>query len=279
MIGLRRDDGTGSRTAVLDVLSPLTRRRSRRRGAPSIIEHPDLTLLGARPPGAARSTCRARGSSEHAGRSTLHPCSDGTCAVGTDRDPRAFDAIVGMDAFASDALRLARSAAATSCSSCPTSRATRPTRSRRAMRCCPRPFRGGGTLIIGGTELDVHELARSRSTPASRRIPTETTPQSAARRRRAARARRPAIGISMLDETAYTRYAQANALKAKSLAAVEQGPMVTVDIASGPVSDGTRGSLRARPPRRASRCPCSRSPPTRRPIRAGRAARSTPTTC
>jgi hypothetical protein len=229
------DDGTGPRAAVLDVLSPVTLVDPGAGVSPSILEE-DLLLLGARPPGGgAFDVPRARLVQHQV--LQLHPCSDDTCAVGPDASPTAFSAIVGMDAFASDALRFDLAPAAGGSDQLfilPDVAGDETTRSKACDAVLPRPFRGGGTMIIGGTELTFTNWRIALDTCLAP-DPEETTALNA-QGADTLLVLSTGIGISLLDETAYTRYAQANAMKAKSLAAVEQGPMVTVDIASGPVS-------------------------------------------
>src|SRR5205823_4377817 len=90
-------------TAVLDVLSPVTI-IDHGTDAPATIQYPDILLEGTRGPNGPLDLPRARLAGHQL--LTLHPCAEAGCNVGPQASPRAFDALVGMDSFSSDALRL-----------------------------------------------------------------------------------------------------------------------------------------------------------------------------
>lgn len=188
------------RDAVLDVLSPITIVDQ----GPSVFSSlsvVDLTLLGENGPGGALEQPRAR--FPEAQLVTLHPCDDPACSVGPGNAPRPFDAVLGADTLAGDALRL------------------RLGDSRmfiladiagddhhRAIACdtvFDSPYRGGGTLVIAGTELP---FGNRRITLQSCLGPKPAETQQDRRGTDALLVMSTSIGISILSETAYTRYAE-----------------------------------------------------------------------
>jgi hypothetical protein len=224
------DDGAATRTAVLDVLSPFTVFDDGPDTVPAI-STADLTVLGARGPGGSLDLPRARLVDQQI--LALHPCSTDTCVVGPATAPRAFDALIGMDAFSSDALRLDLAPGATGTDELfilPDIAGGETARTRSCDAVMPAPFRGGGTLLVGGTEVSF----------PNRRIaldvclapdPDEQLAQSA-RGADALFVLSTGIGISILDETAYARYAQVNPA-APALAGL---PVATVDLPLGPTT-------------------------------------------
>lgn len=146
IIATANEPGGVSRMALIDILSPLSildngqnaRTRSRQRA---------FYLVGAAASG-AREVARAllRGQVLEA-----HPCPDPTCLVGDDGDETSFGIVLGADLFAGDALRL--DLAQGRLSIYPDIAGTNSQRTALCEAVLPEPFRGGGTLVVGGTEL------------------------------------------------------------------------------------------------------------------------------
>lgn len=204
IIGVEESDRT-THTAVIDLLSPITVIDRGTDAQPQVDTAP-LALLGARSRGGPMDLPRGRLIDPQL--VSLHPCADATCTVGASSKPRAFDAILGGDAFAGDALRL-RLASDPSASDdqialLPDIAGDEFHRSDACDAVFSNPFHGGGTLVIGGTELgfanwrialdvcigpdpDPSKPQRERGTDAMFVVST-------------------AIGTSLLDRTAYERY-------------------------------------------------------------------------
>lgn len=199
------EPGQTIHTALLDILSPFTVIDSGPNSQPRI-ETPQLVLYGQSVPGAAFDLARAEVDQPDV--LFIHPCDTASCSVGTPTDPRGYDAIVGMNAFGGDALRLRLS-------SDPATTAdtiyvladiagTEPSRTYACDAVFPSPYRGGGTAIVGGTELP---FANTRVTidACLSPDPDEALPQSQ-RGVDALFVASTAIGISLLDRSAYDRY-------------------------------------------------------------------------
>jgi hypothetical protein len=159
----------------------------------------------------------------------LHPCGDMTldCQIGDPATPRPFDAVVGMDAFASDALRLRLASSELFIFADIAGDNTR--RSQACDAVFPTPFRGGGTIIFGGSEVSV----------PSRRIAIDTciapAPAAATQRERGLDALfvlSTAIGTSLINESTYARYLELHPAE-PPLAML---PESSVLLPSGPVT-------------------------------------------
>jgi hypothetical protein len=203
VLGVKTQDGA-MRTGVLDLLSPVTLIDRGAAVAPSV-DYPPLVLMGERTAGGPFDLPRARLESPQV--LTLHPCADATCTVGSPASPRAFDAILGVDAFSSDALRLdlARDPA-----TAPDLIYILPDvagdETHRTFACdavFPGPFRGGGTLLVGGTELGFGSLRVVVDTCLA---PDPTQPEQSLRGTDVLLVASTAIGVSLLDRSAYERY-------------------------------------------------------------------------
>jgi len=216
LVGVRQSNETEERTAVLDLLSPFT--VSVIDGDPldprldpsvSLI---DLTLLGERAPGQL-DLPRARfvGAQVLA----LHPCTNEcapdddtcdpqTCNVGVPGAERPFQAIIGADVLAGDAVRL-RLGDEQLFILADIGGSDR-SRSFACDAVFDSPYRGGGTLVVSGTELPF----------GNRRItlqaclgpdPDRTHPLSPDQRGTdVLLVGSTSIGVSILGETAYERY-------------------------------------------------------------------------
>jgi hypothetical protein len=199
VIGMR--EGTTDHTAVLDVMSPLT-----------LIDHGpdtpvskterDLTLLGERGPGGAADLPRAL----FPGKSTitLHPCGSTSCAIGRTDDPRFFDALFGLDSFAGDALRLRLGS--DQIFVLPDIAGSEEHRSRSCDAVLPQPYRGGGTLILGGTEVGFSNFRIAIDTCIAPKIANTATQNE--RGVDALLVASTALGVTILSVSTYERYHQ-----------------------------------------------------------------------
>jgi hypothetical protein len=224
LIGVREPDGR-EHVAVLDVLSPVTITDSGIDELPSLVTS-DLTLLG-RSSSAGEAFDIARARLRAAEVISLHPCPNDPeqplCSVGpTGAQP--YSAIVGANALAGDALRLRLGEDQVFVL------ADVGGEERDRTFVCdavfPAPYRGGGTLLIAGTEVpfggrrvtlqaclgaDPDPAPIMTSPPDVQILPL---PQSA-RGGDALLVVSTGIGISLLSEPAYERYRQARLKQAE----------------------------------------------------------------
>jgi hypothetical protein len=224
-------DGDVEHDAVLDLLSPLNLIDDGPKTPPSIT-YPGLTLLGEAGPGGTLDLPRAHFDMPQV--VTLHPCDTDTCTVGTPTSPPAvpFTAVLGMPAFASDALRLHLDPVAPHVFILPDVAGDELHRSLACDAVMPSPFRGGGTLVIGGTEVSftnwriaIDTCLQPNVDPAQPFVP-ETAGTDALL------VLSTGIGMSLLGESAYARYRQA-VPTAPDLATL---PMASVFLPSGLVT-------------------------------------------
>lgn len=227
IVGLTASGNTTMRTAVLDVLSPIT----------LIDRGPDvepqfttrtLTLYGASAPGAPLDVPRARIESKRT--ALLHPCSLDldTCEIGSPEVPRPFDALVGLDSFGGDALRLRL--ATQEMFIFPDIAGDNTDRSRACDAVLPQPFRGGGTLIVGGAEVAFTNWRIAIDTCLAPN-PDPAIPQRD-RGIDALLVLSTAIGTSLLNESTYARYREVYPLEPE-LEALPEGSVLLPD---GPVT-------------------------------------------
>jgi len=225
VVGLAEDGRSGVRNTVLDVLSPITvvdRGADKQLSVDSIT----LTLYGITATGEFGEP-RAR--FEDKSVVTLHPCdlTTAVCEVGSDTMPRSFDAVLGMDAFSGDALRIRR--ATNELFVFPDIAGDDLHRSRACDAVFPSTFRGGGTLMLGGTEVQF----------PNRRIAIDTclapNPTGETQRDRGLDALlvlSTALGPTLLNEAIYARYQQLD----PAAPALESLPEQIVNLPSGPVA-------------------------------------------
>ncbi len=244
VVGLRQD-ARPDREVVLDLLSPVTLTDPGFATPPSV-SYVNLTLLGADGPGGALLRPRAR--FVDAQLISLHPgedecqrqacgaddtdCDPLQCYVGTPDAPRPFAGILGADILAGDAVRLrlgddqlfilpdiggSNRGRTLSCEAVFTS-----------------PYRGGGTLVIGGTELPfggrritMQACLGADPDPRADAVEADLRPRGSA----ALFVMSTSIGISILNESAYQRY-----LVAHPEDPVEPVTPGTVYLPSGPVN-------------------------------------------
>jgi hypothetical protein len=227
VVGVQEAGSTARRRAVLDVLSPLT---IVDRGAdiPVSVDTTDLTILGARTPGGELDLPRARIDGQQV--VTLHPCGEAECAVGVDTATQPFDALVGLDAFRGDALRLRL--ADDNIFILPDIAGSDLSRARACDAVMNSPFRGGGTLVLGGTEVDFTNLRIAIDSCIEPR-PARLLAQSA-RGVDVLLVLSSGIGTSLLSRTAYERVRELDS----TLPAVDALPEHTVFLPSGPTVGG-----------------------------------------
>jgi hypothetical protein len=230
VVGMR--EGTLDHTAVLDVMSPLTL-IDRGADARISIGEVDLTLLGARSAGSLLDLPRAAFPSKTV--ATLHPCSVDNCSIGTPASLRSFDAIFGLDAFAGDALRLRLGD--DQIFVLPDVAGSEVRRSRACDAVLESPYRGGGTLVVAGTELGFSSFRVAIDTCLAPN-PARDVPQSK-RGADALLVMSTAIGISILDESTYERYRELDPTTIPDLTSL---PDSTVFLPSGPIT-GKLGSI------------------------------------
>jgi hypothetical protein len=157
LVGMQPADGSERRTAVLDLLSPFTLRDPHTTDDPTL-STVDLVLLGKSASGML-DLPRARFPQVEL--ISLHPCEipadadpeqpPPACTIGTPAAPQTFDAVVGADALAGDAIRLRL--ASEQIFVLPDIGGSDRGRTLSCDAVFDAPYRGGGTLLISGTEL------------------------------------------------------------------------------------------------------------------------------
>lgn len=230
VIGLR-EPGVPDRTAILDLLSPVTLVDPGEGIAPSVSKS-DLLVLGQNGPGGPLELPRA--ALDNVQLLALHPCTGEPCNVGTPAAPRPYEAILGADALAGDAVRLRLGDEQVFVLA--DVGGDEEHRTRACDGVFPSPYRGGGTLLIGGTELQFtgRRVALQACLGAN---PDPALPQSQ-RGSDALLVMSTGIGITILGESAYHRYREAQPT-APELSAL---PLDTVNLPSGPI-EGRLGSI------------------------------------
>ncbi|MEO8700815.1 MAG: hypothetical protein ABI867_12270 [Kofleriaceae bacterium] len=205
VVGLRPEDSP-DRTAVLDLLSPITLVDPGAGVSPSVTTS-DLIVLGLRPTG---ELDLPRAQFPDAQVLALHMCVDDTCNVGPTSAPRPFDAIIGADALAGDAVRMRLGDNELFVLADVAGDAED-----RAAACdavFPSPYRGGGTLVVAGTELGFTGRRVTMQTCLGP-DPDPALPQSQ-RGADALMLISTGIGTSLIGQTAYERYVVAHPLTA-----------------------------------------------------------------
>ena len=217
--------GSAARPALVDVLSPVT--VIDLEGPPPRREELTLGLRAPTVPGGATVVQRARFDTTAF---LLHPCaSAGPCPVGDPAAPTPIGAVIGTDTLSSDAIRFE-----------PDSGrifvfdeigGDDEARDRACDALLPAPFYGGGTLVVGDTEVafdglriavDVCLMPRAR--PPRVRDATLTGTD-------AAMVLSTGIGVSILGEARYEQWRLAHG--APPLAML---PATTALLPAGPIS-------------------------------------------
>jgi hypothetical protein len=211
LVGVQPADEMAPRPAVLDVLSPFTLVDPARVVDPSLRQI-DVALLGRDPVAGTLTLPRARFPDVQL--ITLRPCGSGTpdadgrlpdCTVGTQADPRPIQAVLGADALAGDAVRLRLGD-----NQIFVLADVGGDDAGRSLSCdavFDAPYRGGGTLVIAGSELSF--INRRITLAACLGPDPDPGPKAAMPTQRGADALfvvSTGIGISILGETAYERY-------------------------------------------------------------------------
>lgn len=217
MVGLRQD-GAPDRDAVLDVLSPVTI-VDPGPGVPDRVSTSDVLVLGG-------GTPRAR--LESAQLVAVHPCDADECTVGPATALVPYQALIGADVLAGDAVRLRLGSSQVFI--LPDIGGDDIDRERACDAVFPSPYRGGGTLVPAGSELPFggRRIALQTCLGAN---PDPGVPQSL-RGADALLVASTGIGTTILGETAYARYRLAN----PSAPALDTLPAATVNLPSGPIS-------------------------------------------
>jgi hypothetical protein len=224
IVGVQEAGSDAERVAVLDVLSPLTI-LDRGPDTPVSVTSTDLTVLGARGAGGPLDLPRAKLVDKQV--ITLHPCEADTCQVGHDGTTQPFDTLIGLNAFGGDALRLRL--ADDEIFILPDIAGSSTRRARACDAVLPSPFRGGGTLVLGGTEVGFTNWRIAIDTCIAPR-PARLLTQSA-RGVDALLVLSTAIGASLITRSAYERYRDLDPM----LPTIDMLPQDTVFLPSGPV--------------------------------------------
>ncbi|MCX5743549.1 MAG: hypothetical protein NT062_13740 [Proteobacteria bacterium] len=224
VVGLRQA-GKDDRVGVIDLLSPITVVDPGMGVGPSI-DFADLVVLGQ---DGAQQLVQPRARLTETQLVSLHPCTTDACVLGPAEAPRPYQAIVGADALAGDTVRLRLVDDAMYIF--PDVAGDERHRSFACDTVFPSPYRGGGTLVIGGTELEF----------AGRRVALQTclapnpdplVPQSQ-RGTDVLLVASTSIGVSLLGASAYARY---RTTQHDVPLPVEQLPARTVNLPSGAVA-------------------------------------------
>ena len=214
-------EGSGAdQVAVIDVLAPLTVLDAPA-GDPPTRHSADLTLLG---DGASGLIPRAHLDLDV---TLLHACPDGSpCRVGPDATPIEVGAMIGADAFAPNALRV--DYATSQLTLFPDIAGDDDSRGRLCEATFDTPFHGGGTLLLGGTEVSfpARRIAVGACLSYQQAVPPATISADGADVELVVST---GIGPTILDESAYARWRTASG----SCADLEKLPTGSVWLPSG----------------------------------------------
>jgi hypothetical protein len=231
MVHVRPSAGIGAGTALaatLDLLAPFTL-IDPGDGAAVTREDITLTLLGLRTGSTTDLVARAQ---FDIGAVALHPCAGaGPCTVGDPAAPRELGAVVGADALAGDAIRLAL--AQHDVYVLADIAGDDEARTRQCDAVFPTAFRGGGTLVLGGTEVP---FTGSRIAIGACLAPAPAATNPADRGTNALLVLSTGIGPTLLTASAYARYCQvaAHGCDPDPAALARR----TVLLPSGPITGG-----------------------------------------
>ena len=224
--------GASARPAVIDVLSPVT--VIDLEGPPPRRDGVGIDLLAPPRPGATSLVARARFDTSAL---LLHPCATaGACLIGDPAAPTAIGAVIGADTLRGDAIRFepdsSRMFVLDGISG------SNEARDQVCDAVLPAPFDGGGTLVVGDTELEFAGLRISVDVclldpPTTRDRPLEV------RGTDAAMLLSTGIGVSILGEARYEQWRVQNG--GTPLASLEE---TTVLLPGGPLT-GRRGFIPA----------------------------------
>lgn len=219
--------GDQDRTAVFDLMAPVSVLDAAA-GAEPLRVDVELGLLGRRSPSDPMLVPRAALSVSML---TFDACATDPCLVGDDGGQVPVDAIIGADAVAGDAPRFDFGAG--SMTLLPSIAGTNAARSAQCDAVFRSPFHGGGTLLIGGAEV---EFTGSRIVLAGCLAPDPflllpLTDHGTD----VLLVQSTGVGHSILGASAYERYRQAEDGEPPALEAL---PTTTVQLTSGPLTGG-----------------------------------------
>ncbi len=220
-----RQTGRDDRTAVVDLLSPVTVVDPGLLIEPEITLDADFTLLGK---DASNALSLPRAHFTSAQLVFLHPCTSDDCTIGTPAAPLSYRAIVGADVLAGDAVRL--HLADDQLFVLPSIAGDERHRTFACDAVFNDPYRGGGTMVIGGTEL-AFTGRRVTLQACLEPDPDQNKPQSL-RGTDLLVVASTSIGMSVFGEATYTRYLETHPT-APALTALPTG---SVDLPSGVVT-------------------------------------------
>ena len=209
--------------AVVDVLSPFTVVNIDAQSAPGI-RGVDVTLWGHRSATDATYVQRAVVPSDIL---QLHPCDADVCTTGPQGAETPYSVIVGNDALSGNAPRFDFDSSQMFL--LPDIAGNDQSRDASCDAVFDGPFQGGGTLLIGGAEVDFEGRRPIVSTCLDF---APTASKQSARGTDVLLVLSTAVGITILDETAYNRYRNASVV---TLPEIKTLPTGQVTIESGPL--------------------------------------------
>ncbi|HUS66908.1 MAG TPA: hypothetical protein VMZ28_20360 [Kofleriaceae bacterium] len=224
------DVGDGARPAIIDTLSALTLLDPLATADGGAVPDPrrrrvKLTLLGLDADGLP-TVPRARFPDTDA--LELHPCpGDARCRVGLEGDSVEFDAILGADLLGRTAARF--DYPARELRFFPETAGTEAQLTNDCQAVMPNVFAGGGTLLVGGTEVSY----TGRRPALGACLDTADAPEDRERGTDTLLLVSTGIGITILAASAYDRYALASGAPERSAL-----PIGTLHLASGPTEVG-----------------------------------------
>ncbi len=213
--------------ATLDVLAPFSL-IDPGPGAAVSRDSTELDLFGQRTPGSTDLVERAAFSVDLV---LLHPCDPGTatCAVGTPSIETPIQAVLGADALSEAAIRV--DFTTSDLFVFPDIAGADDLRDQQCDARFPSPFRGGGTLVLGGADVDFsgRRIAIGACLAPASKYDARTTGTDALF------VMSTGIGPSLLGATAYARYCVGHTCASSDPTAL---PQTTVLLPSGPVTGG-----------------------------------------
>ncbi len=226
LVGLQ-DGSSFYRPTILDIMSPVTIEDTGE--TEPMVTTPTLVMLGE---GSDGMFDIPRASFQNANVIQTHPCDASTCTVGAGSAIGSYQALLGGNTFAGNALELALGSGVVFVL------ADIPGTEARRTEICdavyPTPFRGGGTLIIDGTELDFGSFRPALQTCL---VPAPAGSQQSVRGTDALLVASTGVGPTLLAESAYERFRDEQML-ASGAAPPDYPllPVATVTLSSGPIT-------------------------------------------